>query len=329
MVGCGAIAERYHLPALAKNRSVSENLVLVDMNEARLHELASKFSIRNYVCDYHEVLNEVDGAIIAVPHHLHFPISMDFLRQGAHVLCEKPLAESSVEAKEMVAQAEKSGVTISVNNTRRLFPAYSKVKELISEGAIGDLISIKYIDGEIFSWPTASGFYFTKAMPTGVLLDRGVHSLDTICWWLDGKPTVVSSENDSFGGVEGVALLNLLHDRCTIEVRLSWLTKLENIYTVVGELGKIEGGIEEWDTVTIKYYSGKTIKAKLDAKEKVYNDFGDKMVTHFINVVSTGAKPIVSAGEVISSIELIEECYRKARRLHLPWYETLEGLNGK
>jgi predicted dehydrogenase len=329
LVGCGAIAEKYHLPALAKHQSVLDNLVLVDMNEARLRELASEFKVHNYVSDYREVLNEVDGAIVAVPHHLHHSISMDFLGQGAHVLCEKPLAESAADAKAMVAQALKSGVTLSVNNTRRLFPAYLKVKELISEGALGDLISINYVDGEVFRWPTTSGFYFKKGAPTGVLLDRGVHGLDTICWWLDGKPEVIRSENDSFGGVEGVALLELQHDDCTINVKLSWLTKLENSYTIVGELGTIEGGIEEWGSVRISYPSGKTVKIKFDAKEKVYNDFGDKMLANFIEVIRAQAAPVVSASDVIPSIELIEACYQKTTRLHLPWYDILERHNGQ
>lgn len=328
IIGCGAIAESYHLPAIAKHPSVLDRLVLVDTDEARAQEVASKFDVHNYVCDYHEVLGQVDGAIVAVPHRLHYPISMDFLMKGVHVLCEKPLAESSLEAKELVAQAKKSGVTISVNNTRRLFPAYSRVKELILNQTIGDLVSIKYVDGEIFQWPTASGFYFKKSSPTGVLLDRGAHGLDTICWWLGGKPKVVSSENDSFGGVEGVALLRLEHDGCSVKIKLSWLSKLQNTYRIVGELGMIEGGIEEWARVTIAYESGRTERIKLSSKERVYNDFGNKIVANFIDVVSKGARPLVPASEVILSIELIEECYRTARRFRMPWYEALEVLDG-
>lgn len=329
IVGCGAIAEMYHLPGLAKNPTVLGKSILVDMNEDRLHELSSQFNVDYCVQDYHEILDKVDGAILAVPPKLHYPISMEFLGKGVHILCEKPLAESSVEAKKMVAQAQKYGATISVNHTRRLFPAYSEIKKIILNGTIGKLISIDYVDGEFFQWPTASGFYFMKGSRKGVLFDRGVHGLDTICWWLGEKPKVISSENDSFGGVEGVVLLKLLHNNCSIDVKLSWLTKLKNTFTIHGELGKIEGEIEGWDKVTTIYNSGKKKISKLNVKERVYSDFGHKMVANFIDVVSKGAKPLVDASEVISSIELIEECYKNSKRFTMPWIETMERFNGK
>ncbi len=322
LIGCGAIAEIYHLPALAKHPAVLENLVLVDNNTKRLQELAAKFQIRKTAQDYHTILPTVDGVIIAVPHHLHCAIALDFLRQGVPVLCEKPLAEAPSEAQSMVAQARQSNVALAVNHTRRLFPAYAKIKELLSDGVIGNLLSISYVDGEPFTWPTASGFYFKKATPTGVLLDRGIHGLDTICWWLGGKPTLLSSENDSFGGFEGTARIKLLHNNCAIELRLSWLTRLQNRYRIVGELGQIEGGIEEWDNVTIQYHSGKTVKMKLGSTERVYNDFGHKMLTNFIDVITKGVKPLVPADEVLMPIELIDECYQRARRFAMPWLEN-------
>lgn len=329
IIGCGAITEAYHLPALAKNQAILKNLILVDMDEDRLREIASKFEVRNYVQDYRQILDRVHGVVVAVPHHLHYPISMDCLSQGVHVLCEKPLAESSVEARNMVVQAQKSGVTICVNHTRRLFPAYAKIKELIADGTLGTLISIKYADGRLFSWPTTSGCYFKTTSHRGVLFDKGIHSLDTICWWLGAKPEVVSSENDSFGGCEGVALVKLLHHDTIIDVHYSWLAKLQNSFTITGELGTIEGGIEEWGSVTITYNSGKRVKLKLNAKERVYNDFSDKMLANFIDVVSKGAKALVPASDVILSIELMRECYQRATRFSMPWYETLENVNGR
>jgi predicted dehydrogenase len=301
---------------------VMENLVLVDTNEVRTKELAQKFNVRKTAQDYRTILQEVDGAIIALPHHLHYAITLDFLQHGVHVLCEKPLAEAPKEAQQMVAQAQQSGVALAVNLTRRLFPAYGKIKELLAADTLGKLISIQYVEGHPFTWPTASGFYFKKASPTGVLLDKGAHSLDAICWWLGGKPTVLSSENDSFGGFEGAALVKLLHNGCAIELKLSWLNRLQNRYSIVGELGKIEGGIEEWDCVTIQYNSGKTNKIKLAAPERAYNDFGNTMLSNFIEVVTKGVKPLVPAAEMLASVELIDECYKTVRRFQMPWLET-------
>lgn len=100
LIGCGAIADIYHLPALAKHQEVLDKVVLVDTSVERLSGLSAKYGIHNTTQDYHSILNEVDGVIIAVPHHLHHRISMDFLAAGVPVLCEKPLAELPSEARD-------------------------------------------------------------------------------------------------------------------------------------------------------------------------------------------------------------------------------------
>lgn len=330
IIGCGAFTESAYLPAIAKHPSVLERLVLVDSNKERAKGVASAYDVHDYLCDYNDILNEVDAAIVAVPNYIHYGISMDFLLKGVHVLCEKPLAVSAFDAKEMVAQAEKSGVTLCVNNTRRLHPVYLKVKELISNGTIGLPMSIKYFQGWKITGSMASGFRFNWKQPsTGVLMDVGAHVLDIICMWLGGKPKLISCLNDSFGGIDAVTAVTFEHKQCYGEVKLSWLSKLQNYYTVVGELGTIEGKIDEYASFTINYKSGKTEKIKIKCKEKVYNDFVIKIVTNFIDVVCKGAKPLIPASDVIPSIEWIEECYTVATRFNMPWNETLEVPYGK
>ncbi|MEW5961101.1 MAG: Gfo/Idh/MocA family oxidoreductase, partial [Chloroflexota bacterium] len=124
VIGCGAITEWFYLPALARHPSVLQKLILVDRDEARAQKLARQFNVQRCLADYHEVLDEVDGAIIAVPTHFHYPIAMEFLVRGIPILCEKPLAETAVKAREMVAQAQKSGVALATNYTRRLYASY-------------------------------------------------------------------------------------------------------------------------------------------------------------------------------------------------------------
>lgn len=330
LVGCGAIAELYYLPAIARYPSVLEKLILVDINGARAQKLAVGFNVQNYLIDYRKVLGEVDGVIIAAPHHLHYSMSMEFLSHGVHVLCEKPLAESAVEAKEMVKQSDKTGAMISVNHTRRLFASLLKVKELLSDKAIGNPLSIKYFEGEKFDWPTRSGFYFDARMsPRGVLLDRGTHALDLICWWLGGKPRLISSQNDSFGGCEAVAHVQFEHNGCVGEVRVSWLHQLPNSYTIEGESGTIEGSVYDWRCVTVTTRPGKKKEIRLKSNETHYADFCNRVVANFLDIASKGDKPLISASDVLDSMELIDECYETASRFSMPWYETLEALDGK
>ncbi len=250
LIGCGAIAEEYYLPALTRHPSFLENLILVDHNETRAKEMASEFKIRTCVADYRQVLGSVDGAIVAVPTHLHYPISMEFLSRGVHVLCEKPLTGSGDKAREMVQQAQKAGATLAVNYLQRMIPSFAKVRELLTNKTLGEALFIEYFVGEEFKWPTVSGFYFNSPISSrGVLRDRGAHVFDHLCWWLGGKPKLISSQNDSFEGSEAVAHVRFERGKCTGEVKLSWLSNFTCRFNVVCEKGTSEGDVYDYQNI--------------------------------------------------------------------------------
>lgn len=328
IIGCGAIAETFYLPALGRCASTFGRLVLVDRNLQRAKELAARFGTPDYLTDYHEVLGAIDGAIVAVPHHLHYSISMDLLAGGAHVLCEKPLAETAAEAKEMIRSAGEHGVTLSVNYTRRLFPSYAKVKELLSAGELGDLLSITYFDGDEFKWPTTSGFYFDwRVSKKGILLDIGAHVLDIICWWLGGKPKLLSAKHDSFGGCEAVASVTLEHNGCKGEIRLSRLAKLPNQYTIRGSRGSIEGDVYDWKKFVLRTQANGKKEIKVKLKEDYYSYVGHTVVANFTDVLNKRSEPLVSASEILGSVELLEEAYSRAVRFSMPWYDIVQSIN--
>jgi predicted dehydrogenase len=239
-----------------------------------------------------------------------------------HVLSEKPLTETVAEAKELVALADTNKITLSVNLTRRLMPANEKVKELLSTGAVGKVHSITYLDGSEFNWPTASGFYFdSKISQRGVLFDMGSHVLDLICWWLGGIPSVIKSENDSFGGCEAVASLALDYHGILVNVRLSRLSKLPNTYVITGESGSIEGMVYNGNYLTLKSNKGsKTLK--LTSDQSGTPGYALKLVRNFVDVILSGARPLIPAQEALASIELLTEAYRKAQKFTLPWYNV-------
>lgn len=324
VIGCGAIAERYHLPALAADPDVLAQLILVDRDADRARALADRFGAGRWTGDYREYLPQLDGAIVAVPPALHHPISMDLLSHGVHVLCEKPLADSPQHARQMVDQAAGCGVTLSVNHTRRLFPAYAKIRELLAAGALGELVSLTYHDGTEFDWPAASAFHF-RSGSRGVLLDTGIHGLDTICWWLGGKPALVSAETDSFGGPESVAHVRMRLGQCDVELKLSWLGRLDNRFEIVGRRGRICGGIEDWDRVTIEHADGRRERVRVLCYEQKYNEFGRLMIANFVDVVGGRAEPLVAGRDVVAPLELMDECYQTARPFRLPWFETRPG----
>src|SRR6185436_11960506 len=144
--------------------------------------------------------------------------------------------------------ADAAGVTISVNNTRRLYPSTQLVREMIERGTFGAVTSIEFEEGAPFEWPAVGDGYFgTKAGGHGVLADVGAHVIDLVCWWLGGRPELVRYEDDSFGGTEAQCEVQLAQGSARAVVRLSWLSKLRNTYRVHLTSGHtIEHGIYDW-----------------------------------------------------------------------------------
>jgi predicted dehydrogenase len=324
IIGCGAITEAYHLPALARHASLLQRLVLVDPDVTRARTLAGKYAVEDVAESHESILDRIDAAIVAAPPSLHARIAMPLLARGVHVLCEKPLAESSVDALAMTEQAERSRVCLCVNNTRRMFAPLIHAKQLLDSGVIGECVSIEYAEGSRFTWPTVSGFHFARTgAAKGVLLDQGAHVLDTICWWLGEKPAVVSCRTDSFGGPEGVALVVLRTAACTVNIKLSWLSTLSNSYRIVGRRGFIEGEIWDWRRLKIAADGARPRHLHVGSTSD-YQDFGHHIIDNFLDAIQgRTATALITARAVLPSIRLLEECYRCATRLPMPWLETL------
>jgi predicted dehydrogenase len=332
LVGCGAIAEQYYLPALVRHPSVLSKLILVDRDRDRAVQLAQRFSVQRVASDYRDVMQEVDGVILAVPTHLHHPIGLEFLSNHVHVLSEKPLAESAPKAKEMVAEAERTGVVLAANYQRRLFPPLIKVKELLDAGSLGELLSIRYRVGEEYDWQSVTAFRFAPGtMAGGVLRDRGAHVMYVLSWWLGGKPEVVTSENDSFGGPEAVARVRFRYggggSRAGVrgDVLLSWLSKFPTTFEVEFEGGTLWGDVYDNHSIVLKGRSGSQTRIKLDTNG-AYHAIADRMVANFLEAMTNGTPPLVSGKEALPSLEFIDECYRKAQRFDMPWYR-IEGID--
>lgn len=318
MVGCGAIAELYHLPAISANPRTKAGLALAEPNAARLTSLGERYAAQHCCTDYRDLLGKVDGVIIATPPQMHYAMAKFFLENGVHVLCEKPLSESSAEAQELVAIGKRTGAKLAINQTRRFFPTYQKIRELIAAGTLGELESIVYHDGHDFDWPAASPHHFSPGA-RGAWSDTGVHLLDSVCYWLGAKPTLVRSQNDSCGGPEAMATVNLEHEGCDIEVKVSRLGRLRNGFHIVGSLGEIQAEAEDWDEFTVEFRNGSSQRFKVASNRLTYNDFAKPMLENFVEVIAGGAEPTVSGESVLGTVELLEQAYETVLPYSMPW----------
>jgi len=323
LVGCGAVAELFYLPAFVRRSSLASRLILVDVNLGRAKAMASKFRINSYVEDYRDILLDVDGAIIALPHQLHYEVAMDFLRSGVHVLCEKPLTETAEQARLMVQEAERNSISLCVNNTRRLFPSSKKIKELLEDETIGEPLDFRLEEGGEYNWPTVSGFYFKSGESNyGVLMDRGPHVIDLLCWWLDSKPSITCYMDDSFGGREAVAALDFrIKGSVNGSIKLSWLSRLKNKCVIRGEDGVLICGVYDWRQVTL-YKNDRLFKIHPPSPQRYFSDFALEIIDNFSGVIQKREDPLVTGKDVVNSIAVIEACYKNRKTFPLPWIKA-------
>ena len=329
VIGCGAIARSAHVPALVRRPDVRGRLILVDQDPNRARTLAHDFGVATTLTDYRAILPRVSGVVIALPHHLHFPVALECLHAGVPVLCEKPLAASSVEATQLVTAAEHARVGLGVNHIRRLFPPSIAVRDLIQQGAIGTVRFIGYYDGAKYDWPTASGFAFgRRSGGRGVVFDIGAHVLDLVCWWLGGgtAPTITDYQDDSSGGSEAAARISFATDTGRGEVHLSWLAKLANGFRIEGDEGTITGSIFDWGSVQLTSKSGQRRLIPLTGSARSLGDIAPLITDNFLAVIEDGAEFLIPAREVVPSIALIEQCYARRRRFPMPWQDDVEPI---
>jgi predicted dehydrogenase len=317
VVGCGAIAENYHLPALVRRSEVRQRLILVDPSSERTEEMARRFDVSRTATSLDQVVGELDGAVLAVPPALHVPFTLRCVRAGVHVLCEKPLAETGAEVREIIAESEAGGVVVGVNHNRRLAGASRLVKEVLASGEIGTPRRIEYLQGESFDWPVASGANFGKAARRGVAADLGSHCLDLICWWLGEKPKLVDYADDSRGGTEAVASIRLATESCTAEVELSWLTRYANTYRIEGTAGSLHGHLFDERSITVE--KGGRSEKRTAPKARI----NEEMLDSFVAAMEGSGPPAVSASDVLPAIEILDECYENRRALdEESWYRN-------
>ena len=142
VVGCG-----YWGPNLIRNfRSLADCRMrtICDASEARLKHLKSLYPEVEAETKYETLLNDttLDAIVIATPVKHHFPMALSSLQAGKHTFIEKPLAASVAQCEELVALAQKQGLTLMVGHTFLYSPAVRKMKEIVDRGDIGE---IRYI----------------------------------------------------------------------------------------------------------------------------------------------------------------------------------------
>lgn len=187
VISCSGMAQ-VHMKAVMDNPQ-TELSMLCDVDEERLKEAAELFGVRKTATDYREVLAdpEIDAVIIVTPDQTHKEITLVALDAGKHVLCEKPMALTMDDCRQMIDAAKAAKTKMMVGQICRYAPGFRKAKELIDRGEIGELFFVETEYAHDYSknnvpWrldPLRHGF-----------LGGGCHAVD-LARWVAGDPLEV------------------------------------------------------------------------------------------------------------------------------------------
>jgi predicted dehydrogenase len=169
---------------------------------ARLAEFATRWGWERQECDWRKAVwsDDVDIVDISTPTHLHHPVALEAAKAGKHIFCEKPMALTHAQAREMYEAAEKAGVTHFVNHNYRRCPAVRLARRLIDEGKVGRIFHWRgvYLQSWIVDPTFPLTWHLTKeAAGAGPHADLGSHSVD-LARYLVGEIRAVTGMTANF-----------------------------------------------------------------------------------------------------------------------------------
>jgi predicted dehydrogenase len=315
LVGAGRIAQSY-AQALASCDELRPAAV-VDINAEAAQALGWSLGCPAYASAVELVASrrELEAVVVCTPPSTHRELSVLFVRQGWHVLCEKPFCLDVASARAMLGAARKAGVLLTMASKFRYVADVIKARDLVRSGLLGEIVLFENVFASRVDmsqrWnadPAVSG--------GGVLIDNGTHSVDLMRFFLGPLADVQA--------VEGKRVQQLrVEDTVRISVRsaqgvlgsidLSWsINKEQDAYlTIHGSQGSLSVGWKE-------------SKYRLHASPK-WVHFGkgyDKVqafrsqLVNFARAVRGEEALVIGAEDALASVQVIAATYRSLRRSH-------------
>ena len=327
IVGCGRIAQRH-----AEHISKRGQLVAVcDVVEDKAQQLATNYGAKAYISYTEMLANESSIDVIAVcsPNGLHAQHSIEGLKAGFHVLCEKPMGLSVKECGEMIQAAERANKRLFAIKQNRYNPPVAAVKEIIDAGKLGKVTSIQL---SCF-WNRNTDYYAnswkgTKDLDGGTLFTQFSHFIDLL-YWIIGDVEEVAAYMGNFaheGIIEfedtGVVILKFTNGAIgTVNYTVNSFDKnMEGSLTIFGEKGTVKIGGQYLNELEYQQIQDYRIENLPEGNKA--NNYGnytgsmsnhDKVYDNLIDVLTHNAPITTSSYEGMKTVEIIEKIYRAAK----------------
>ncbi len=202
IVGTGTIAHRF---AQAIQNVPNACLAAVaSRTKENAEKFGDEFNIENRFYSYEDmaVSDKIDAAYIAVPHSGHKGCSMLMMKNGKHVICEKPMAVNSKEADEMFDCAEENAVFLMEAMWGRLVPGTLKMLEIVNSGELGEIMGVEGKFCYSMDEDEMGHHVFKRENGGGSLLDVGIYGLYFASWYLGNEVEAINAQSTLLGGVD-------------------------------------------------------------------------------------------------------------------------------
>ena len=345
IIGCGGIAAKKHMPALATIDEV-EIVAFCDLVEEQAVISKNTYGAvgsRVYT-DYKKMLEheELDIVHVCTPNSTHAEISIAAMEADNHVMCEKPMAKTAEEARQMVAASERTGKKLTIGYQNRFRPDSQYLHKATQAGELGEIYNAKAHAIRRRAVPTWGVFLNEEAQGGGPLIDIGTHALDLTLWMMDNyqpkyvvgqtyhalsnmenaanaweswDPEKFTVEDSAFGFV-------VMENGATIYLEASWALNSLDVKEAKTTLHGTKAGADMNDGLTI---NGENHGLQYDQKivlETGGVDFYDGTGAEpeileaeaWINAVINDTEVIVKPEEALVVTEILEAIYASAKK---------------
>jgi len=196
ILGAASIALRRVIPALQAS-SINNVVAIASRDPVRAEHAAEAAGIGRAFGSYQDLLDDpsIDAVYVPLPNHLHVPWSVRALQAGKHILCEKPLGLNAADARVLIdAAAQHSRLTVMEAFMYRSHPRWKQVRQMVIDGAVGDLGSVR----TIFSYDNRdpADIRNIAAIGGGAWLDIGCYGVSVARYLFGAEPMDLDARTD-------------------------------------------------------------------------------------------------------------------------------------
>lgn len=330
LIGCGYVADR-QLHAWQQIPSVQITAVC-DLDIKKARHLAEVFGIERIYTDYKVMLDELslDFVDIATRPESHLELVSAAAQRNLAILCQKPLANSMAEARQIIQVCNQAGSLFMVNENCRHQAWFRKLKALLSEGTLGSPIKARFVTRANFTmpFPDFGGQDYFAQMPQLIVFEMGIHFMDTARYLFGEADTIyarLKQVSPHIAGEDSAVLLMGFGDlTCTVDI--GWFSRHE----------KTEKGA--WGPVRVEGSEGTAILQK-DGTLCLYRDEGEQSwhfpedtilnsftatQQHFIDCLQDGRSPETNGPETLKTMALVFAAYHSSEQGQVV---KLNGIN--